>query len=205
MMDLTPLVYLVVFLVNLLCSDVITKEDLTTAEESVRGQIFDTANETATCKVMGKIKLEDFEALANSFVRQWKFPDFVLAGILQSVHIGTNMEASSHFGFNKSETGRFTYQIIAAVKLDDDTINLEIAVFYLEFKLTPQRYKVTMWKTILGIIPIGKKVWLETVERDVSARELELMSIYVKEKARTTLKEMCDSFPESYVSNRMSI
>ena len=175
-------------LVSVLSKDKVTSRDLTAAEESVRGLTFDVFNEKTSCKVMIGIELDDFETLINSIARRLGIPDNVRQSILENKLAKVNEEVTVDFRFTKGETGSFTYGRIATVKPDRATINLAYSVYHLEFKLSPQVMEYTKKKKFLGFTT-GKKVWRETRERNLSAKEQDWLRLYFMNKAVKGFKE----------------
>ena len=188
MADTEAMARVAMVLVSTLSRDKITSRDLTAAEESVRGLTFDVFNEKTTCRVMTGIKLDDFETLINSIARRLGFPDDIRQAILESKFAEVNNEVIVDFKFTKGETGSFTYGRIATVKPDGATINLAYSVYHLEFKLSPQVMEYTKKKKFLGFTT-GKKVWRETRERNLSAKEQDWLRIYFLNKAVKGFKE----------------
>ena len=63
-------------------SEDIKETDLTAAEELVRGLTFDKYNEQISCKILTKIKLEDFEILVSRIVTRYQIPADIKERIL---------------------------------------------------------------------------------------------------------------------------
>lgn len=188
MADVAAMARVAMVLVSTFSRDKVTSKDLTAAEESVRGLTFDVFNEKTSCRVMTGIRLADFEPLVNSIAERMGFPDDVRKAILESKFAEVNNEVIYDFRFTKGETGRFTYGRIATLKPDDATINLAYSVYNLEFKLSPQVIEHTKRKKFLGFTT-GKKVWRETRERNLSAKEQDWLRIYFLNKAVKGFKE----------------
>ena len=165
-------------------------ENLTAAEESIRGLTFDVFNENTSCKVMTGIKLDGFETLINSTVRHLGIPDDIRDAILESKLATVNNKVTIDFCFAKGETGNFTFGRIATVKPDDTTINLAYSVYHLEFKLSPQGTEHTKKRKFLAFTT-GKKVWRERRERSLSVKEQDHLRTYFK-------KKIMDGFKEEY-------
>ena len=188
MADAAAMARVAMVLVSTLSSDTITSRDLTAAEESVRGLTFDVFNEKTSCRIMTGIKLDDFETLINSIARRLGIPDDARLAILESKLAEVNNEVIVDFRSTKSETGSFTYGRVATVKPDSATINLAYSIYHLEFKLSPQVIEHTKKKKFLGFTT-GKKVWRETRERNLSAKEQDWFRIYFMNKAVKGFKE----------------
>ena len=188
MANVPAMVRMAMVFVSAVSRDEFTSKDLTAAEESIRGLTFDLFNEKTSSRVMTGIKLDDYETLINSFARRHEIPDDIRLAILESKFAEVSVEVTMDFKFAKGETGSFTYVRIATVKPDNTTIDLAYSVYHLEFKLSPQEIEHTERRKFLGFT-IGKKVWRETRERNLSEKEQDRLRIYFQNKAVKGFKE----------------
>ena len=188
MADVVTLFRVAMALVSALSSDKVTSRDLTAAEESVRGLMFKVFNEKVSCGVKIGAKPADFETLVNSIARRMEFPEIIRQAMLEGKSLEKNDEAVQEFRFTKGETGGFTYVVIATFKPDDATINLAYSAYDLEFELSPHVIEHVKKRKFLGFT-IGKKVWRETREIDLSIKEKDWLRIYFLNKAVKGFKE----------------
>ena len=180
--DAAAMTGVAMLLVSAFSRDTVTSKDLTAADEAVRGLTFDLFNEHVSSDVMAGIELADFETLINGIAKRMNIPDDIRLDILRSKLAATRQEVVRNFHFAKGETGSFTFGRIDTVKPNKSTINLAYSLYHLDFKLSPQVIEHTKKKKFFGFT-IGKKVWRETKERNLSTREQEHLSLYFMDKA----------------------
>ena len=183
--------------------DTATGRGLTAAEESVRGLKFDVFKEKTSCRLMTGIRLTDFESLVNSMAKRMDFPDGLRGAILESQFAGESHQVIREFWFKKGEIGSFTFGRVAALRQDDTTIDLAYAVYDLEFKLSPDVTDHEKKKKFL-CFTIGKKVWQETREKDLSIKEKDCLQMYFANKAVKGFKEEYHALMEGRTQHRVT-
>ena len=169
-------------LVKSFSSDEETTKDLTAAEEVMRGLTFDKFNEKMSCKVLKGIKLGDFKTVIERIAKRLELPDDTKESILDGEYAEVNFEVVIDFKFSKGQDSSFTYGRIATIKRLGDVIDVAYSVYLLGFKLSPkiiehEKKRKFLWFTT------GKKIWRESIERNLSQREQEYMRTYFLRKA----------------------
>jgi len=95
------------FLLDSFTSEDIKETDLTAAEELVRGFTFDKYNEQISCKILTKIKLEDFETLVSLIVTRYEIPADIKERILDEQYAEVNQEVFKNLNSRKVPLGVF--------------------------------------------------------------------------------------------------
>ena len=181
MADVSAMAKVAMLLLSAFSKDKVTSEDLTAAEEAVRGLTFDVYNEKTSSKVMTGIQLHDYESLINSIAKRLGLPDGLHEAILEGKFAVENEEVVTNFSFSEGKTSTFTFGRIVTVKRDKATIDMAYSVYHLEFKLSPQVIEHTKRTVFLGFTT-SKKVWRETRERNLSTFEYESLIVYFMNK-----------------------
>jgi len=172
-------------------SEDIKETDLTAAEELVRGFTFDKYNEQISCKILTKIKLEDFETLVSRIVTRYQIPVDIKERILDGQYAEANQEIVQEFKFEKGAPGSVLYGRIATLKHEDSTIDLAYVFFFLEFKLSPKKIEERRRKKFL-FITYGSHTVVRFEERNLSEKDKEHISDFYRIKA---LKGFKKEFP----------
>ena len=182
-------------LVKLFSSDEERVKDLTAAEEVVRGLTFDLFNEKISCKVLKGINIEDYRNVVDRFATRFSIPSDIQDSLLDGLYADENFEIIIDFKFEKGKTGGFTYGRVATVR-NQGKIDMAYSVYHLEFKLSPSEIEHVKKKKFLGFT-IGKKVWREYRERNLSIREKDEMQTYFMQKAISGFKEQYSALIEA--------
>ena len=111
-------------------SEDIKETDLTAAEELVQGLSFDKYNEQISCKILTKIKLEDFETLVSLIVTRYEIPTDIKERILDGQYAEVNQEVFKNLNSRKVPLGVFFMAgSPPTLKYEDSTIDLAYVFF----------------------------------------------------------------------------
>ena len=173
-------------------SEDIKETDLTAAEELVQGLSFDKYNEQISCKILTKIKLEDFETLVSLIVTRYEIPTDIKERILDGQYAEVNQEVFKNLNSRKVPLGVFFMAgSPPTLKYEDSTIDLAYVFFFLEFKLSPKKIEEQRRKKFV-FITYGSRTVVRFEERNLSEKDKEHISDFYRIKA---LKGFKKEFP----------
>ncbi|KXJ05266.1 hypothetical protein AC249_AIPGENE6409 [Exaiptasia diaphana] len=172
-------------------SEDVKTTDLTSAEELVRGLTFDKYNEEISCKILSKIKKEDFEEVVDRIATRHKIPENYKQAILDGKFGEVNREVIREFKFEKGKHGTVQYGRTLTIRRKDGTIDLAYALFSLEFKLSPIRIEERIRKRFL-FITYGSRTIVRFEERNLSEKDKDNLFDFYRSKA---LKGFMKEYP----------
>lgn len=162
---------------------------LTAAEELVRGLTFDKCEEGIYCKILTKIKEENFEKRINRITARYQIPADIRDSFLDVMDGEVNQDVIREFKFNKGSSGSVLYGRVVSIKREDSTIDLAYAIFSLEFKLSPKKIEERHRKKFLGVITYGSHTVVRFEERNLSVKEKEQIFDFYRTKALKGFKK----------------
>ena len=163
--------------------------DLTAAEELVRGLTFDKYKEGIYCKILTKIKEENFEKVVNRITARYQIPADIRDSLLDVLDGEVNQDVIREFKFDKGSLGSVLYGRVVSIKREDSTIDLAYAIFSLEFKLSPKKIEERRRKKFLGLITYGSRTVVRFEERNLSVKEKEQIFDFYRTKALKGFKK----------------
>ena len=162
---------------------VVLRQNLTEAEELVNGLSFDFYQERFSCKRLTKIKLNDFETVVNRIATRNNIPQDKKEEILDGKYAQENEAYIKEFVFEKgNEPGRLCYGRVLTIKREDDTIDMAYVIYYLEFKLSPNRIEETKQKCFLGFV-YGTETVVRYEHRTFREEEQNRITTFYRAKA----------------------
>lgn len=179
--------------VEILSSDEEMIQDLSAAEEAVKGLPFDLFKEDVDCRVIQGIPDKNFEKMLDRFIARSSLPEDIGSklkdSLLDILLIEKDIkEIVQRFQFEKGKTGSFVYGRVAVVRRGG-FIDMAHSMYQLEFKLSPRVIEHKKKKKFLGFITYGTKTWRETQERELPTKDLKEFEAYFKNKAIAGFKK----------------
>ena len=163
--------------------------DLTAAEELVRGLTFDRYEEGIYCKILTKIKEENFEKGINRITARYQIPADIRDSLLDVMDGEVNQDVIREFKFNKGSSGSVLYGRLVSIKREDSTIDLAYAIFSLGFELSPKKIEERRRKKFFGLITYGAYTVVRFEERNLSVKEKEQILDFYRTKALKGFKK----------------
>ena len=171
-------------LITSLSEDTETTTDLA---EPLEGLTFDTFKESAFIQEMNGIELSAYDKVFEIIASTLQLPDHIKSQLLAGKYIKVNMQEIMDFKFKKGDDGKFAYGRMYTRKSQNGEVDIAIAMYNLDFKLSPKIVQYEKKTTFLGFVTGSTKMW-KRESASLSLRQDAVLQAYFLRRALNKLR-----------------